>query len=258
MTDELDPDARKWARFFEIFESVARGGPGDPGSARRALAMMADLPARPRVLDLGCGPGGGSAILADLTGGRVTALDLHAPFVMQQAAAAGAAGLSRRLDPVCADMRAAPFTTEVFDLVWSEGALYSVGFAEGLKVCLRLATPGGYVAVSEAVWTVPEPPDEVFRWWTAQYADIASIAEKAAIVSAAGLDIVGHFTLPREAWWEHCYVPIRERVDAFRQAWAGDPIGLDVIAEFDAEIAMFERWGHTYGYEFFVARRTPR
>ena len=131
------------ARFFEVFESVVRGGPGGPESTRRALAMMTDLPARPRVLDLGCGPGGGSANLADLTGGRVTAFDLHAPFVVQQAAAAEAAGLSRRLDPICADMRAAPFTAASFDLVWSEGALYSVGFAEGLKVCLRLATPGG-------------------------------------------------------------------------------------------------------------------
>ena len=217
--------------------------------------MMTDLPAQPRVLDLGCGPGGGSADLAGLTGGRVTALDLHAPFVVQQAAAARAAGLSRRLDPVCADLRAAPFTAASFDLVWSEGALYSVGFAEGLKVCLRLATPGGYVAVSEAVWTVPRPPDEVYRWWTAQYADIASIDEKTAIVSANGLDIVGHFTLPREAWWDHLYVPIRARLDGFRLAWADDDVGLEVIAEFDTEIAMFERWGHTYGYEFFVARR---
>ena len=128
--------------------------------------MMTDLPAQPRVLDLGCGPGGGSADLADLTSGRVTALDIHAPFVVQRAAAARAAGLPRRLDPVCADMRAAPFTPASFDLVWSEGAVFSVGFAEGLRVCLRLATPGGYVAASEAVWTVPHPPDEVYRWWT--------------------------------------------------------------------------------------------
>jgi trans-aconitate methyltransferase len=37
--------------------------------------MVMDLPAQPRVQDLGCGPGGRSANLADLTGGRVTALD---------------------------------------------------------------------------------------------------------------------------------------------------------------------------------------
>jgi hypothetical protein len=58
--------------------------------------------------------------------------------------------------------------------------------------------------------------------------------------------------------WDNCYAPIRERLDAFRQAWADDRPGLEVIAEFDTEIAMFERWGHTYGYEFFVGRRPRR
>jgi len=252
-----DVNARRRARFFEIFESLPRGGPGDPASTRRALAMMTGLPAQPRVLDLACGPGAGSSNLASLTGGRVTALDLHAPFVAQQAAAARAAGLSHRLDPVCADMRAAPLAAGVFDLVWSEGALYSIGFRQGLDVCRRLARPGGVVAVSEAVWTAPLPPREVAQWWTAAYADIASIDEKADAVRDAGFHIFGHFTLPREAWWDNLYMPIRERLDGLRQAWADDEAGMEVITEFDTEIAMFEHWGHTYGYEFFVARR-PR
>ena len=219
---------------------------------------MTGLPPRPRALDLGCGPGTGSSNLARLIGGHVTALDLHPPFTRQQAEGARRQGLARRLDAVCADMGAAPFAAAAFDLVWSEGALYNMGFREGLALCHRLVKPGGYVGVSEAVWTVPEPPDEVFRWWTAQYADIASIDEKAAVVSNAGLDVVAHFTLPREAWWDHYYAPITRRLDEVRQEWAGDPIGLEVIAEFDTELEMFERWGHTYGYEFFVGRRPPR
>jgi SAM-dependent methyltransferase len=249
------PDARRWARFFEILERVPRGGPGDSESTRRALAMMTGLPSHPAVLDLGCGPGGGSAELASLTGGHVTALDLHAPFVAQQARAASRMGMASRIDPVCADMRAAPFLPAAFDLVWSEGALYSIGFAQGLGVCLRLARPGGYLAVSEAVWTVPDPPDEVHRWWAAQYPDIASIAEKTAAVARAGFDIIGHFTLPRAAWREGYYEPIRKRLDESRLVWSVDDPGLAVLAEFDTEIQMFERWGHTYSYEFIVARR---
>ena len=38
----------------------------------------------------------------------------------------------------------------------------------------------------------------------------------------------------------------------------GDRPGLELIAEFDTEIQMFERWGHTSSYEFFVARRPGR
>ncbi|MFO7692158.1 MAG: class I SAM-dependent methyltransferase [Vicinamibacterales bacterium] len=255
MTDDFRPDARRRARFFEIFESVPRGGPGDPASTRRALAMMADLPAQPRVLDLGCGPGGGSANLARLTGGRVAALDLHPPFVAQQAAAARAGGLSHHVDPVCADMRAAPFAPAVFDLVWSEGALYNMGFREGVGLCRRLVKPGGYVAVSEVVWTVAAPPDEVRLWWHAEYPDIAPIAEKAAVVTGAGFQIIDHFTLPREAWTRYFYEPMKARLGEFRRAWSGDSVGLAVIAELDVEIDMYERYSQVQGYEFFVGRR---
>ena len=253
--DRPDPDAHRTRRFFEIFESMPRGGPGDPESTRRALAMMVDLPPAPRVLDLGCGPGSGSSNLAGLTGGRLTALDLHTPFVFQQAAAARAAGLSDRIDPVCADMRAAPFKEGAFDLVWSEGALYSIGFPEGLGLCARLVRPGGYVAASEVVWTVDAPPDEVVRWWHTQYPAIASIDRKAADVRGAGLDILGHFTLPREAWTHHFYDPMKARLATFRRAWRDDAVGLEVVAELDTEVEMYERWSHVQGYEFFVARR---
>jgi SAM-dependent methyltransferase len=245
-----------WERFFELYEDLPRGGPGDPESTRRALALMPDLPARPRVLDLGCGPGRGSAELAVLTGGHVTALDRRAPFLRQQAAAARAEGLGGRFDAVCADMRAAPFAPASFDLVWSEGALYNIGFREGLEVCRRLVNPGGYAAVSEAVWTVPDPPDEIRRWWNAQYPDIASAEEKTETVAASGFDVVAHFTLPRAAWEDHYYAPIEQRLAGLRAAWDDDEAGLEVIAELDSEIAMFERWGHTYSYEFFVGRRT--
>jgi len=130
-----------------------------------------------------------------------------------------------------------------------------MGFREGLGLCARLVSPGGYVAASEVVWTVAAPPDEIRRWWDAQYPDIASVADKAAAVWSAGLEIVGHFTLPRRAWTLHFYAPVKARLEELRRAWIGDAAGLDVIAEIDAEIAMYERWGHTHGYEFFVARR---
>jgi len=247
-------NTRTWARFFEIYEALPRGGPGDPESARRAIGLMTSLPAQPRVLDLGCGPGRSSASLAALTGGRITALDLHLPFVAGQLAAARRERRAGCVLPVCADMSAAPFADGSFDLVWSEGALYSIGFRQGLEACRRLVLPGGYIAVSEAAWTVPDPPEEVHRWWTTEYPDMGSIEDKAAAVAAAGFDIVEHFTLPAIAWWDHYYVPLRERVGGLKAAWAGDEAGLGVIAQVDTEIAMYERWGHTYSYEFFVAR----
>ena len=43
--------------FFEIHQGLPREGPGDFDSTRRALALLGGLPERPRILDIGCGPG---------------------------------------------------------------------------------------------------------------------------------------------------------------------------------------------------------
>ena len=45
-----------WERF-EVFEALPRQGPGDRACAERALALCDELPATPRILDLGCGVG---------------------------------------------------------------------------------------------------------------------------------------------------------------------------------------------------------
>ena len=48
------------------------------------------------------------------------------------------------------------FTEGTFDIIWSEGALYFMGFQKGLRRCRQLVKNGGYVAVSEAVYLAPD------------------------------------------------------------------------------------------------------
>ena len=43
-----------------------------------------------------------------------------------------------------------PFHREELDLIWSEGAIYNIGFERGLKEWKEFLKPGGYVAISEA------------------------------------------------------------------------------------------------------------
>jgi SAM-dependent methyltransferase len=249
------------ARLFEVYEGMPRGGPGDAATARRARDLMTGLPPRPRVLDLGCGPGANTAALAALTGGRVTALDLHAPFVAgqvaaaQRAAARGGLPAGVAVDGVCANMAAVPFAAGSFDLVWSEGALYSIGFTNGLAACLALLRPGGYLAASDAVWTVPDPPDEARRWWEAEYPGISTPAAKAGDVDAAGFDVVGHFTLPQSCWRDEYYAPLRARIEPLRVLWDGDDEAIGILDQLAYEADMFDRFGHAYSYEFIVARR---
>jgi len=43
--------------FYELFEALPRGGPGDNEFTRRAFNVIPKLPKRPFILDIGCGPG---------------------------------------------------------------------------------------------------------------------------------------------------------------------------------------------------------
>jgi SAM-dependent methyltransferase len=216
--------------------------------------MVPDLGAKPRVLDLGCGPGAATTLLAGRTGGRVAAVDLHAPFLNEVRDKAAREGVSSRVLPVHASMETLPFGAGTFDLVWSEGALYNVGFGRGLEVSREVLKPGGALAATEAVWLTPDPPAEVRAWWEAEYPGITGIGANIRAIEEGGFGLLGHFTLPARAWWAY-YQPIETRLATLRERHHEDPIALEVIDDAQVEIDMYRRFSHAYGYEFFVCRR---
>ena len=64
--------------FHELYGSLPRQGPGGPASTRRALSRLPALPAGASVLDIGCGSGAQTAVLAERSDLRITAIDTQA------------------------------------------------------------------------------------------------------------------------------------------------------------------------------------
>ena len=112
---------------------------------------------------MGCGSGTQSIDLARATGGRVTAVDFCAQFLDQLRERLKGSPLEGRITPLRADMAALPLPDDAFDLVWSEGAIYSMGFDNGLAKWRTHLRPGGWLAVSEVSWLTPDTPDELRR-----------------------------------------------------------------------------------------------
>lgn len=123
--NDLPP--RFWPVFFELYESLPRQGPGNRACAARALALCCDLPPAPAVLDLGCGVGGQTLHLTELTSGSIVAVDSHAPSIERLHATVAMRGLIQRVRPLVGDMANPGLPPKSFDLVWSEGALYNIG-----------------------------------------------------------------------------------------------------------------------------------
>ncbi|OGD26299.1 MAG: hypothetical protein A2Y56_13385 [Candidatus Aminicenantes bacterium RBG_13_63_10] len=250
-----DPFFRKI--FFEVHSGLPREGPGDEYSLRKALGLVAALPRRPLVLDVGCGPGLQTLDLARLTGGLVIGLDNHMPFLKDLSRGIAHAHLARRMLAVAGDMSRLPFPPGSFDMIWSEGAAYQMGFADALRSWRKLLKPRGWLAVTEAVWLKPGAPEQVRRCWE-EYPDIKDIPAVLERVAACGYEVAGHFTLPEEAWWTHYYRPMEKKLSGLCEKYASDPKALDMLACHQTEIDVYRNYSDYYGYEFIVCAKQGR
>jgi SAM-dependent methyltransferase len=248
----LSPD-RATALFFEIFTGLPRQGPGDAASTRRALALVPGLGPSSRVLDLGCGTGQQSLVLARSSPARILAVDNHPPFVDELNRQAAATGLADRLEARVGDMRDLDLPGP-FELIWCEGAIYVLGLEDGLRAWRPLLTTAGHVAITEVCWTKADPPAECAAFWEREYPAIRDVASRLAAIHACGYDVVGHFALPTSAWWDDYYRPLQDSVTAFRDRHGGEVDAAELAGQVQHEIDVWHRYGEFYGYEFFVMR----
>lgn len=250
-----EPDPRFWEIFFEVYENLPRQGPGSRACAARALALCHELPQFPAILDLGCGVGGQTLQLAELTSGFIVAIDSHAPSIARLRAAIAERRLSQRISAIVGDMARPEQPPGSYDLIWSEGALYSIGLRNALHVCHGLLRPGGYLAFTDAVWRKKNPPLAVKTSFDLDYPTMGWLDDDVAAVKDCGFELLGHFTLPDEAWWNDFYTPMEARIAELRGKYANDVEVSGILDQLAEEPEMHRRHSDYYAYEFFVARR---
>jgi ubiquinone/menaquinone biosynthesis C-methylase UbiE len=249
------PTDKFWSHFYEIYEAMPRQGPGDRESTERALRLLPPLTPQQRVLDIGCGSGAQTIDLAQATEARIVAVDSHRPFVSQLERRAAALGLADRITVQVGDMHDLRFPDGSFDLVWSEGAIFIVGFANGLAAWRRLLVPGGHLVVSEFCWFRDDPPAELRELFLDGCPDVGDVEARRAAVAANGYTLVGEFVLPETGWWENYHVPLGVSLERFRREHAGDPEALQVASRSQREIDLYRKHAGAFGYVFFIMQR---
>lgn len=85
-----------------------------------------------------------------------------------------------------ASMDDLPFDAEEFDVIWSEGAAYNVGFAEAARYWRQFLRPGGILVVSEITWTTAQRPREIEDFWVGQYPQIDLASAKIEVLDPSG------------------------------------------------------------------------
>ncbi|MXX66893.1 MAG: methyltransferase domain-containing protein [Chloroflexi bacterium] len=235
-----------------------RQGPGSNAMTRRAMEL-AGLPPQThlRIADIGCGTGAASLILAQDLKADIVAIDFLPDFLAELEARAESAGVSRHIKTLAASMDALPFEDGAFDVIWSEGAIYNIGFETGLRSWHRYLKPGGVLAVSELTWLTRDRPEELTEHWTRAYSEVGLVSEKVAQIEASGYEVTGYFPLPKDCWLDHYYRPLQQRCpELLRQHGESEEARALIDAE-QAEIALYERNADYVSYGFYIARKLP-
>lgn len=240
--------------FFEMFSGLPRQGPGDAASTLRALALVPGVGPETHVLDIGCGTGSHTRVLAQHSQAHIVAIDNHKPFVDELDRQARTLGIADRLEARVGDMRHLDFPPASFDLLWSEGSIFVMGFEAGLREWRRLLAPGGHLVVSEACWTKADPPPDCAAFWAQEYPAIRDVPALLTAIAACGYEPVAHFPLPPSAWWDDYYRPLQHNIDTFRERHRDDTDALRLADQVQREIDVWHAYSDCYSYEFFVLR----
>ena len=191
----------------EYYSSVERQGPGSPEITVKALSFIDNLSNESHIADIGCGTGGQTMVLAKNTSGHITGIDLFPIFIDLFNGNAKKLNLQDRVKGIVGSMDNLPFKNEELDLIWSEGAIYNIGFERGLYEWRKLLKTGGYIAVSEVSWFTDERPPEIDEFWLDAYPEIDTIPNKVEQMQKTGYIPIATFILPENCWTEHFYAP---------------------------------------------------
>lgn len=137
-----------------------------PGGAELARETLAGLDLRDKlVIDIGCGIGGGSLLLAGEMGARVIGLDIEAPLIERARRAAEKAGLADRIEFRLTKPGPLPLGDASVDVVYSSGVFTQIADKSGMfRDVYRVLKPGG-LFVSYDWMRGPEPYSADMLYW---------------------------------------------------------------------------------------------
>lgn len=245
-----------YALLIDLHKRGERQAPGGKAETELAVALAGlDRTAPLEVADIGCGTGASALLLARLLNARVAAVDLFPEFLAVLEQRATAQAVDDRISLVACSMDNLPFQNETLDVVWSEGAIYNIGFEKGVAAWRRYLKPGGVLVVSEITWLTDSRPTELQEHWDGEYREIDVASAKIRAVERQGYSPLGYFTLPERCWMEEYYRPLQGRFSAFLARHGNSEDARKIVAAERQEMSLYERYSRFVGYGMYIAKK---
>lgn len=244
------------ALLIDLHRNASRQGPGGDVETAQAIKLSGLTQRKKlRIADIGCGTGASTLVLAKELDAVITAVDFLPDFLTKLEQRAVNEGAAAKIKTLAASMEDLPFDRNMFDAIWSEGAIYNIGFENGIQAWRHFLRPGGILAVSELTWLTEERPPELDDHWKRVYPEVATASAKLALLEAHGYSPIGYFPLPETSWLDNYYRPMQRRFDAFLEGHDESEAAQAVVEAERVEISLYERFSAYVSYGFYLARK---
>jgi len=238
----------------ELYRDILKEDPGRLDYTRKAFRMLPEL-VDPNILDIGCGEGAPTIELAKLSNGHVTGVDIDEKALNKLRRNVEELGLSDTIKIFNMSMSNLDFPSESFDVIWSEGAIWFMGFEKGILAWKKFIKPKGFLVVHEMCWINPNPPEEIENHWMKIYPGICTVDENLDMISICGYEVVASFPLPEKAWWELYFGPIHERIELLRVKYRDNPDAQIFLNKEQEDVDLHRRNLKWYGSAYFIMQK---
>jgi ubiquinone/menaquinone biosynthesis C-methylase UbiE len=200
---------------------------------RKAFRMLPQMD-RPRILDIGCGSGVPTMELARISQGKIMGIDIDQPALDKFTRRIKEAGLTGRIQAISCSMFDMDFPDASFDIIWSEGSIYAIGFKRGLREWNRLLKLGGYLVVHD---------------------EQGNVEEKLEKISNCGYELLGYFILSVDTWWSEYFAPLEKWIAESGIKSTDDPKILEELHLAQVELDMFKEHPERNSSVYFVMKK---
>lgn len=233
--------------FKKIFNPLDRWGPGSKNDTLKALSYLPKNISK--ILELGCGKGLSTFILAQNTDAEIIAIDndkLAIDYLIEKVVNSN---INEQIKPTVASMMNLPFKKSRFDVIWAEGSLYIMGIKKALNYFNSFLIKSGYIVFSDLVWVVDNPTKKNKDFWEIEYPDMKNIPSIKEIINETGFELITDFNLGNESWNNYIN-PLKDNITRLKEKLKNS----DAIKQIEYELNIYNEFlNKEMEYHFFVA-----
>ena len=241
--------------LIRTHEGLERQGPGSPEMIIKALSFLENPDKILCAADFGCGTGGQTMTLARHIPGSITGLDQCSDFINILNDNAKKFNLQEKVNGIVGSMESPPFLKEEFDLIWSEGAIDSIGFEEGITCWNSFLKKDAYLVVTCPSWLTEKRPAEIEKFWTDAGSKLDTIGDNILILQKSGYRFVASFVLPEKCWTDNYFVPREAAEKEFLEKHSENETVKAYIESSKYEVELYSKYSQYYGYVFYIGKK---